>query len=218
MQIFAQNKQATRSVSDTNVFHTLFHKGDGTHKIPLAYFIEMNGAYSHIGHQSVFIPGMSMGIILDRHWTVGVTGNFIASSHEYHHHADNDSISPEKHDNSSTIGGYGGLLLEYTLFPQSKFHVSFPLTIGGGYLVRAQHLNSGDSAYSNNSWSHYHFSHGDGFFVLEPGVKLEMNVIKNLRVGLGISYRYSPNMDHNNNSPEVIDQFTVRLGFRLGKF
>ena len=217
-QIFAQGTQTTPVSADTSQFHTIFHKGDGTHKIPLGYFIELNGGYSHLGHGSAFLPGMSMGIILDHHWTVGMTGNFMASSHGYHHHGENDSIAPEKHHHSSTVGGYGGLLLEYTLFPQSRVHVSFPLTIGGGYLVQAQQMHPGDSAYSHNSWSHYSFSHGDGFFVLEPGVKLELNVIKNLRVGLGVSYRYSPDMDHHNTSPEVIDQFTVRLGLRFGKF
>ena len=71
---------------------------------------------------------------------------------------------------------------------------------------------------SQPDWHHQSFSHGDGFFVVEPGVKLELNVIKKLRVGLGISYRYSPNLDHRNTSTDVMDQFIARLSFRFGKY
>ena len=220
LQIFAQGTQTTAVSADTNQFHTIFHKGDGTHKIPLGYFIELNGGYSHLGHGSAFLPGMSMGIILDHHWTIGMTSSLMASSHgSYHHHGDNDSIADEHHNGISTVGGYGGLLLEYTLFSQSRVHVSFPLIIGGGYITDVQQIKSDStSSSSHHHWSHYNFSHGEGFFVLEPGVKLELNVIKNLRVGLGVSYRYSPEKDHRITSPEVLDQFTVRLGLRFGKF
>ncbi len=219
LQIFAQDKQTTRTFTDTSEFHTIFHKGDGTHKIPLGYFIELNAGYSHFGHESAFLPGVSMGVIVDHHWTLGMTGSIIGSPQgSYHHHAETDTTDVNKHGGSSKVGGYGGLLLEYTLFPQSRIHVSFPLVIGGGYLVQSQPMHPGDSASSKHQWPHYNYSHGDGFFALEPGVKLELNVMKNLRVGLGVSYRYSPDLNHHNTSDDVLDQFTVKLGLRFGKF
>ena len=218
LQIQAQDKQSSGKSADTKEFHTLFHKGDGTHKIPMGYFVEMNAGYSHFGYGGDFLPGISMGVILNHRWTIGMTGSFIGSPAEsYHHHSETDTTDVDKHGSQGKFGGYGGLLLEYTLFPQSRVHVSFPLIIGGGYITDSHPENFPDSTSSTNNWMH-HSAHGDGFFVLEPGVKLELNVIKTLRVGLGVSYRYSPGMDHRNKSPEAIDQFTVRLGFRLGKF
>ena len=219
LQVLAQDKQSKQTSTDSSEFHTIFHKSNGTHKIPMGYFIEMNGGYSHFGHESVFLPGISLGVILNHHWTLGVTGSLIGSpQRSFHHLSETDSTEVNKHGSSSKVGGYGGLLFEYTLFPQSRVHVSFPLIIGGGYLVQSQSTHYADSTYSTNDWGHHSFSHGDSFFVIEPGVKLELNIIKNLRVGLGVSYHYSPNMDHRNTSPEVIDQFTVKLGIRLGKF
>jgi hypothetical protein len=216
LSIFAQDTQTSTTSSNSNEIHTLFNKGSGTCKIPLGYFIEMDAGYTHFGHKSVLLPGISMGLILDHHWTIGMTGNFIMNSQgSNHHHSESDSIHTGKHE-SSNHGGYGGLLLEYTLFPRSKFHVSFPLIIGGGYIATSHHMEVNDSisSPSHKYWSH----HGESFFVLEPGVKLEVNVVKNLRIGLGISYRYSPEKNHRITSPDMLNQLTGKLTFRFGKF
>ena len=218
LQIFAQDTKPSTVSNDDAEFNTIFHKGDGTRNIPLGYFIEGTAGYSHFGHKSVFLPGMSMGIILDHHWTIGMTGSFIVFPQgSYHHHGESDSVNADtvKHHGTSR-GGYGGLLLEYTLFPRSKIHVSFPLIIGAGSVFHNQAVPA-DSVHSQPAWSHY-FSHGESFFVLEPGVKLELNVIKKMRVGLGISYRYSPEHNRQVTSPDVINQFTARLSVRFGKF
>jgi hypothetical protein len=214
LPIFAQDTQTTPSSSGTNDLHTLFNKGGGKCKIPLGYFIELNGEYTHFGHKNEFLPGMSMGVILNHHWTIGVTGNFLSNSQgSYHHHADKDSISTGNH-RSSLSGGYGGLLLEYTLFPRSKVHVSFPLTIGSGYLYHSHHTHLSDSTDTQNKWVH----HGEHFLVIEPGVNLEINVVKHLRIDLGVSYRYSPERNHMITSPDMLNQLTGKLAFRFGKF
>ncbi len=217
VHILAQGTKPAGKSADTSQVQTLFHKGSDTCKLPRSYFIELNGGYSHFGHKSVFLPGISMGLILNHHWTVGMTGNFVGQPMAiYNHHAHGDSTGTNRHE-SSLSGGYGGLLLEYTLFPRSKVHVSFPLTIGGGYLVRSHHAYSSDSIYMQKGIYH-EYAHGMHFFVVEPGVKLELNVIKNLRIGLGVSYRYSPQRSHLVSSPDLLDQFTARLSIRLGKF
>lgn len=218
LPVFAQDTQPSTASAGTNEIHTLFNKGSGTCKIPLGYFIELNAGYTHFGHKGVFLPGLSMGLILDHHWTIGMTGNFISNSEgSYHHHsgndADNDSIGTRRHE-SGLNGGYGGLLVEYTLFPRSKVHVSFPLTIGGGYIYRSHYGQLSDTTDSQNKWYH----HGNHFFVIEPGVKLEINVVKHLRVGLGISYRYSPEENHGITSPDLLNQLTGKLSLRFGKF
>jgi hypothetical protein len=218
LAVFAQDTQPSNASTGTNEIHTIFHQGNGKCKIPFGYFIELDGGYSHFGHKSVFLPGISAGIILNHHFTIGLTADFFNSSEGSHgQHSENDSTST-RHHGSSLNGGYGGLLLEYTLFPQSKIHVSFPLIIGGGMVRHSQRARPGDSTFSQNEWSHNNFSHGEHFFVIEPGVKLELNVVKKLRVGLGISYRYSPERDHLVTSPDLLNQLTGKLTFRFGKF
>lgn len=218
LSLFAQAAPDSTRSSRSHEIHTLFDKGFGHTKIPLGYFFEMDGSYTHFGHKSVFLPGMSMGVILDHHWTIGLAGNMIASppSGSYHHHnSQSDTIHEGKHENSRT-GGYGGLLLEYTLFPQSKVHVSFPLIIGVGYIGHSHEYH--DAGMNTDTTHHEGFLHGKSFFVLEPGVKLEVNVIRHLRIGLGISYRYTPEKNHWVTSPDALNQLTGKLSIRLGKF
>ena len=215
LTVIAQDTQQTTTSAGTNEIHTIFNQGHGTCKIPLGYFIELAGGYSHFGHKSVFMPGISMGLILNHHWTIGMTADFFNASEGSHHHSsDNDSTSEKKH-RGSLNGGYGGLLLEYTLFPQSRVHVSFPLIIGGGMVSHSHHS---DSLVSQKEWDNHYFSHGEHFFVVEPGVKLEFNMVKNFRIGLGISYRYSPEKNHWVTSPDLLNQLTGKLTFRFGKF
>jgi hypothetical protein len=214
LSVFAQDTQPTAASTGTNEIHTLFNKGSGKCKIALGYFIELNGAYAQFGHKGVFLPGMSMGLILNHHWTIGLTGSFVGNSNgAQFHRGHQDTTRMNKHG-SGLNGGYGGLLLEYTLFPRSKVHVSFPLTIGTGNIYSSRNGHLGDSTDSQKKWYH----HGEQFLVIEPGVKLEVNVVKKLRIGLGISYRYSPERDHRITSPDMLNQLTGKLSLRFGKF
>jgi hypothetical protein len=174
---------------------------------------------TQFGHKSVFLPGISMGVILNHHWTIGMTGSFIGNpSRVQFHHQHSDSNGTITSSRAKLSGGYGGLLLEYTLLPNSKVHVSFPLMIGCGYLTDSRQKYYADSTDSHQARTHHKFSGGDHFFVIEPGVKLEFNVVKSLRIGLGLGYNYAPDLDLKNASPNLINQFTGKLSFRFGKF
>ena len=213
----AQDAPPANPPAGNNEMNTLFGKGSGTIKIPVGYFIEANGGFTRFGHKNVFLPGISMGVILNHHWTIGWTGNFIGNPMGVHfRNIYYDSASAKMHG-ANLIGGYGGLLLEYTLFPKSRVHVAFPLMIGGGYMFysRQQHFN--DSTFSNHDWHHNVISE-DHFFVVEPGIKVECNLVRTLRLNLGVSYRYSPDLRLKNTPKDLINQFTVKLGLRFGKF
>ena len=59
---------------------TIFGNHEGACKVPVGYFIELNGGYTMFGSKSVFLPGMSFGIILNHHWKIGITDDFIGNS------------------------------------------------------------------------------------------------------------------------------------------
>ena len=190
---------------------------NGSHPWFPGYFIELNGGYSRFGHENVFLPGISMGLVFSHHWTVGLTGNFIGNPKGLHfHHLYQDSARTTWRG-ASLYGGYGGLLLEYTLFPKSRFHLSFPLMLGGGYLYFTQQQHHNGATHSYHDWGQHYLSR-DQFFVAEPGVKAECNIIKALRIGILVSYRYTPDLDLKFAPADLINQFTARLSLRFGKF
>ena len=215
--VFPQETQTTeKKSSDDLQMKTLFGHKDHTHHITMGYFVEMTAGYTQFGTKDVFLPGLNFGMILNHNWSIGLSGSFIANTN-YLYFPD---VYQDKYTNqwSEALlgGGYGGLLLEYTLLPRSVVHVSFPLIIGAGYMA----YYNNDYSYSSGYPYHYHSKavDDDFCFVVEPGVKAEFNIIKKLRLGVGVSYRYSPDLDLSNTPSNLINQFTGRLSLRFGKF
>jgi len=218
LQIFAgKGLVLSDSASSGYRINSVFGKGNGEDKIAWGFFVEFNSAYTKFSHVNVFLPGLSLGLLVNHNWTIGLTAFFIGNPHGLHYHnIYYDSTAKTMHG-ADLRGGYGGALLEYTLFPQSRLHVSFPLIIGGGYMYYVP------TRYNNTTGSlppkyYRDVISSDNFFVIEPGVKMEVNIASIFRIGLGLSYRYSPDFKLLNTSPYLINQFTARLSLRLGKF
>ena len=214
-----------KTKSDQSELKTVFSGKKHACKIPLGYFMEVNAAYTMVGSYNVIAPGMSMGVILNHHWTIGLSGTMLGIPHGLHY----DSIyydtvgRPKK--GAYMMGGYGGLLLEYTVLPNSAVHVSFPLLIGMGYMFfrntntyNVNHNNHNHSSdWNNHNWNSNVIAN-NYCFVIEPGVRAEFNLVKMLRMGVTLSYRYSPNFDLQGVSKYELNQFNAKLSFRLGKF
>lgn len=216
---YTQVSQSHDSVSSTGKMNTLFCPWHGLQNCPIGYFMEVDGGYSHFGHSSVALPGFSAGVILQHHWTFGIALNFISDMHNPKHHVKNETDSVEDNHHSSPFnGGYGGFLFEYTLLPLSKVHVSFPLLLGIGSISHNHYATDSIMSTNKNEWIQSHFTHTEHFFVIEPGVKLELNLIKHMRMGFELSYRYSPEWDHCVTSPDLLNQLTGKISLAFGKF
>ena len=83
-------------------------------------------------------------------------------------------------------------------------HLSLHTLIGGGNIY-----------YHDYYWR---TSGDDVFFVMEPGIDLELNVSRCFRFGLGGTYRFVNGIS----MPEFTDQdmsgFSVALTFKFGRF
>ncbi|MEI6899737.1 MAG: hypothetical protein WCL00_07665 [Bacteroidota bacterium] len=211
-----EDKSAGKS-SDDQQINTLFGKGHCKIKIPVGYFIELNAAYTRFGSDDVFLPGMSAGIILNHHWTIGMTGQMVVNSGYLSYPGYYYNVTDQMWESAYLHGGYGGGLLEYTLMPNSIVHVSFPLMIGGGYMG---YYDSNSNNWNTNNGKPMHHSAitENYFFVVEPGVRAEFNIIKHLRLGVGVSYRYVPNFNLEKQPTSYLNQFTGKLSLRFGKF
>jgi hypothetical protein len=111
-------------------------------------------------------------------------------------------------------GGYGGLLVEPILFPRAPVHLSFPIigAVGGVAYTRTSR--------SFNSWD-YHSSwveDTETFFLVEPGVEIEMNIVRFFRLALGVSYRFTTDLQLLDTSPDALEGFTAGVTFKFGKF
>ena len=117
-------------------------------------------------------------------------------------------------------GGYGGLMFEFIAAPKSPIHLNFPVVVGAGglaYVERNGFLGGSDlNPFREDS---------QAFFVVEPGIELEMNLIRFMRLGLGVSYRYTSEIDlaYAGNGGRIMDTdalngLTGGITLKFGKF
>jgi hypothetical protein len=203
--LFAQDEKSNTTGDDMN---TLFGKGNNT---TVGWFVGPTGGYTRFCSSDVALAGIEAGMVINHHFTIGLTGTGVANSDylTYNNIVDTASVRLE--------GCYGGLLLEYTLFPKSVIHVTFPLMIGGGQMSYIT-TNGNESWDEEGSDCDNRKIDEDNFFVVEPGVKAEINILKFMRFGVGVSYRYTPDLDMINTSSSFINNFTASASLKFGKF
>ncbi|MCT4643460.1 MAG: hypothetical protein N4A74_00630 [Carboxylicivirga sp.] len=140
-------------------------------------------------------------------------------------------MTDPKHDNIlnheySLLGGYGGLLIEPIVGAKSPVHLSFPILIGAGGVAYTKHWQEYE-----NGHDYEEYEDSDAFFVLEPGVELEFNMLKFFRLGLSVSYRYTSDikLDYRNNlstsslsrsigEKDMLHGFNYGVVLKFGKF
>ena len=115
-----------------------------------------------------------------------------------------------------TTGGYGGLMLEFIAMPKSPIHLSFPVTIGAGGVSYVR---------SNRDFEFYESEDSHAFFVVEPGVDVEFNLLPFVRFGVGVKYRVTSDMEmtYIDSGNRILDRdaltgFSTALALKFGKF
>lgn len=190
---FSAVSQAQEQNTQQEGMKTIFSKSNGNP--PKGGYGGISMGYTNISGKNAFIAGAGGGFLLDHRFTIGLAGYCFVSNINHLDHEQQPTI-----DNFSLAGGYGGLLLEYIIAPLQPIHVSFPVLIGGGgaFLIENRDYNE------NNSHVPY-----STFFVLEPGVDVEVNVVKFFRIALYGSYRYTNNFSIDYYSLAGIKQFST---------
>ena len=125
---------------------------------------------------------------------------------------------------------YGGFKLEYTPNPNAPIHVSFPLLIGGGS-ARVDSSNNYRDGFGRNggrdrdkNGGREFNGRGTNFFVIQPGINIEANVIRFLKIYVGASYRITPsvNTEVSTTLPtptaSQLSGLNVSAGVKLGVF
>lgn len=111
-------------------------------------------------------------------------------------------------DEVALSGGYGGLIIEPIIFPKYPVHVAFPILLGAG----------GVSTYSYWDEESYYPSYEKAFFIAEPSVELELNVVKFMRISVGGTYRLTTGVHIPNLPQDVLNGFSGNMSLKFGWF
>ncbi len=111
----------------------------------------------------------------------------------------------------SLAGGYGGLLIEPILGAKQPLHFSFPVIIGAGGVAYSR-------IYNRDTWNaDYDYTvDSDAFFAIRPGIEVELNMLKFLRVALGAYYCYTTEVELTSVSDDKLVNNDVLRGFSFG--
>ena len=159
--------------------------------------------YTKVNNKDALITGGRGAWIIDRSLAIGAAGYGFVTDINY----------INNNNETGLAGGYGGFLLEFIIFPTSPVHISVPLVIGGGAISMVENWNYWDP-----------YSSATSFFVLMPGLEVELNVVSFFRLSAGIYYTFTSDIVLNNISgdpliPEdTLRGFTAGLSFKFGKF
>jgi hypothetical protein len=196
----------------TQEYRTLFNSDKITHGGYGAVLLN----YSQIDGKDAFLAGMRGMWLINHGVGIGIGGYGFVNDLKF-----------EQNDNPSEYylaGGYGGLVIEPIIGAKHPVHVSVPVLIGAGGV-----------AYIRDHWRpqyhpddyNYYTEDASAYFVLQPGVEIEFNMVKFLRIGLGAYYRYTSNInlkawDENEGvykdiSPDL-KGFSFGLSLKFGKF
>ncbi|MCX6305490.1 MAG: hypothetical protein NT040_11030 [Bacteroidetes bacterium] len=202
--IMNAQQESSKSNDDMN---TVFGKAG---KAKIGWFVGIDPGYTQFDNRDVWLGGLSAGMIVNHTFTIGLTGRGWTNR--------DGMFYPKVTDTAGAYleGGYGGLLLEYTLFPKSTVHVTFPVLIGAGsasYTTGKEY-----SEWNEDNGNCHNTLDTDAFFVFEPGVRAEVNILKFMRLNAGISYRYAGGLELIHTSGDLMNNFTATVGLKFGKF
>ena len=110
--------------------------------------------------------------------------------------------------------GYGGITLEPVLGSRLPIHVTFPTTIGAGWVGYVKDWKY-ERAYTNHEDD---LIDDEIFFVIEPSVMAEMNLTRILRVSMGGSYRFTDDVKLLGTAKNDLEGFTFQFSLKLGRF
>ncbi len=200
----AQTDSSAAKGSGEDEIKTIFGSGEVKHGGYGAASIYL----TEIQDKSAILIGGRGGWIINHSMVIGLGGYGIANAPQY------DNIFDD--NKGQLYGGYGGLLFEGILFPKSPIHVSIPVLVGAGgvsysELRRSRGVDFDDEFYRDSFYS-------DAFFVVEPGIEIEANVIKYFRFGIGVNYRYTADLELPNTSSDMLDGFSAGVVLKFGKF
>lgn len=197
-EAFAQQTIKIDQFEPKNEVQTVFkrEKRDG-------FYVGSSIAYSPIDNADAVAVAARMGWIMDRWFAFGLAGTaFVNNFNQY----SESFFYPS--DVVYLAGAYGGFFVEPILMPLKPVHLSFPIIVGGGGAL---------------SFRDYYYTSPEGFsedmfFVVEPGVELEVNFTRWMRVGVFATYRYTSEINIDSVDKNALSKYSAGLSLKIGWF
>ncbi len=161
--------------------------------------------YTQLDGKDAFMMGFKGGWIIDHRLALGFAGTSFVN--------DISVSNSLVYEDVNLAGGYGGLLIEPIISPFSPIHIAFPIIVGAGGVA---HVNY--SYWNYDTFIEPVVWDSDAFFVFEPGIEIQINVVRFMRAAVGASYRYTSLIDLPETKKDGLRGLSFGLSLKFGKF
>jgi len=176
----------------------------GDHQVTHGGYGAITIGYSQIDNMDAIQIGGRGAWIIGHWFAIGFGGmGFINDMH----------YSFDLNQNVNLTGGYGGIILEPIILPKVPIHISTPVLFGIGGIAYM-------SSYGSVDWDepNYFAEDATSFVMLEPGIDVEFNVVRFFRLALGVSYRYTSEINLFDTTADVLNGLSYNVSLKFGKF
>jgi len=201
-----QYEQDAQHKKDNYQISTLFspgHVSTGGYGAITNKFTTIDGHFANLA-------GVYGGVYLNHSLLVGFSASALT----------NDIRVPMEHSESplrnlsymyGQVGGFG----EYAMASDKAVHVTFSLFAGAGFTLQ---YDRGDWYDDHDDFDWDESADEDWFFVTEPGVAVEFNILKWMRFSPGVSYRAAFNSDGRGLGDNALSNMSYNVTLKFGKF
>ena len=165
--------------------------------------------YTQIDGKDAVLVGARGAWVINHGVALGIAGYGFANDMKY------DKTINDITDKYTLAGGYGGLLIEPIIGAKWPVHVSIPVLIGAG---GAGYINQYWHTYDDPYYYDHYNNEFDAFFVIEPGIEIELNMVKFMRLAIGGYYRYTSDLDLADSKSDMLNGFSTGVTLKFGKF
>jgi hypothetical protein len=178
----------------------------GSNRITFGGYGGPQVGFTKFDSRDVWLVGGRGGVLLNHSLVIGGGGFGIVNSPRFG--------QIDSGNGGYLEGGYGGMLVEPILWWNRVVHLSVPVLVGAGGMayVKSLDYDNDHDRYNDN------LIDSDPFFVLEPGIELELNVVRFMRIAAGVKYRWAPNLDLSDTPSDPFNGFTTTICVKFGKF
>lgn len=176
---------------------------------PIGFYIGSIFKGSEMNGQNTMWVGGQVGLIADHQLGFGAAGYGLVTDVE------SNQLNPDGQAFRYRMG-YGGLMLEPMILSKYLVHITTPILIGMGNVTEESPTYYDSSPLPGAIQTNGRES--SSFFVVEPGVNLELNVARGIRFNFGAGYRYVSYSDLTYTSDEDLSALNFNFTLKLGWF
>lgn len=164
---------------------------------------------SEFKDEAVVMAGFRTGWIVNRTLGIGFEGHGVIPTAKF------DDIDPIR--NTILLGGYGGMFMELIAFSNQVVHVTFPVSGGAGWLGFHEDWEENTTNDPRLTGTQPLIDQ-DIFWYIEPGASVEMNISRSFRMAVGMSKRFTQDLELINTEGHDFENLNFFITLKLGKF